>query len=151
MSIYKVTCILGNKDLDSSDRPFQWATPVCKEAKDENGKAIKNPGSIYLYGTTKDMGLTSGKYAKLVVVSRGLGGLYNIVDPATATEMLADMGFDSIDDLPFIPLVESSSSSSTTNRAEARAKARAKREERNKAGMTAVISSEQQLDEIGVN
>ena len=125
-TIYQAFIYFGNKDEDSSDNPYIWGKVITKSPKDENGNAVKNQGSLMIYGAK---GISSGDCGRKVLLSRGLPGLYDLVPADKVEELLLELEME-IKDIPEVPLAETTASKSTVSREEASKKARAHRQAR---------------------
>ncbi len=119
--------LFGSKDSDSSDNNFIWGRVMTANPVDEDGNKVKNPGSIMIYGAK---GFSTGDCEQVVLVSRGIGGLYDLVPTDKATLVCTKMG-TTIDKLPEPALAESRGARG--NRGDASAKASARRQARNGA------------------
>ena len=136
MSLFQALLLFGNKDEDRSEATFQWARVLTDNAKDADGKPVKNPASIMVYGAK---GIAQGDCEDVILISRGIAGLYDLI-PADKAEVVLKKMKKTRDQLPTVPLVESTAS--TKDRATASREARQSRTERRqaRAGATAASS-----------
>ena len=104
MSIYQGLILVGDLAEDNGGTAYRWGTLVSKAPKTIEGEDVTNPASILLYGSAD---LEPGSMARLVVVCKGIPGLYTVVADSSVDTLLYEMDMESVKDFPEIPVVES--------------------------------------------
>lgn len=120
-TVYKALVLVGKVDLDGSDSRFHWAKVISTSPKDSDGNPIKNPGNIMIYGAK---GFSQGDCEELLLSARGVEGLFDVIPQDAAEKVLTKLNL-TMEEIPEVPLAESSSSS--MSRAEASKRARERR------------------------
>lgn len=132
MTLFQALVLFGDKTEDRSEVTFIRARVLSDAPKDTDGQPVKNPAGINIYGAK---GFSAGDCEHVVLLSRGIGGLYDLIPQDKVETVLAKMK-KKIEQLPEVPLVESEAS--LMDRKEARKRAadhqRSKRQARQSAG-----------------
>lgn len=125
-SIYKAVLLFGNIDLDTGDTPqrYIWGNLISQNPKDDEGNPVRNPGGLMVYNAK---GISPGDCEEVLLRSRGVGGLYDLIPAEAASKVLEKLGI-TMEDLDEVPVVESASTS--VDRKTARENARKRRQER---------------------
>ena len=139
-TIYKALILVGKVDLDSSDSKFNWAKVLTKNALDKDGNPVTNPGNIMIYGAK---GLSLGDCEELLLSARGIDGLFDVI-PAEATETVLEKMHLTMEEIPEVPLAESSASS--MSRAEASKRARERRRQRGSDAAASATEAEKEIE-----
>lgn len=139
-TLYRGIILFGSRDEDSNDTSFIWGRVITQSPKDEQGKPVQNPGSVMVYGAK---GIGTGDCEEVLLMSRGIGGLYDLVPAAQQEKILNALG-TTLDKIPEVPLAESSSTGRGISRDEARERARANRQaRRNSRAVSPAVAVEQ--------
>lgn len=130
MSIFQGLVNFGQKDEDFGGNSFQWGRLVSKEPKTIEGKPAVNAASIMIYGAR---GFKPSSMSRIVLIGRGIPGLYDFVDPSCTDTVLEELGLVDIKELPEIPVIEAEINQITPEERKSR---RASRLERRRNSMT---------------
>lgn len=137
-TIYRALVLINKADLDSSDSRFNWASVITTNPRDTEGNSVRNPGNIMLYGAK---GMSQGDCEELLLKARGVEGLFDVIPVDAADKVLAKLNL-TMEEIPEVPLAESSASS--MSRAEASKRARERRRERAISGATSSVEAEKE-------
>ena len=135
MTIFQGLVNFGQKDEDFGGNSFQWGRLVSKAPKTIEGEPVQNAASIMIYGAR---GFKPASMSRIVLIGRGVPGLYDFVDPDCTDTLLEELGLVDIKELPEIPVIEAEVNSITPEERKERRKARM---DRRRASMNAQQAS----------